>query len=455
MQERDRPCALVILAAGQGSRMNSDTPKVLHQIGGAPLVVHAINAGASLEPSRVIVITGHGADAVEASVAAHEPGAICVRQAKQLGTGHAVLQAAPALDAFDGDVIVLYGDTPFITDTTLQTMRDARAGHDIVMLGFEAENPGRYGRMVMTGTRLDRIVEAKDASAEDLALTLCNSGLLCADATTLMALLAEVGNDNASGEYYLTDIPAIAATKGLTSTAVSCAEAETLGINTRAELANAEQLFQNARRGEMQTGGVTMVAPETVFFAFDTWIGRDVLIEPNVIFGPEVTVENDCTIRAFSHLEGCHLGARVTVGPYARLRPGAELGNDAKIGNFVEVKAAEIGEGAKVNHLSYIGDATIGARSNIGAGTITCNYDGVFKHKTEIGSDASIGSNTMLVAPVNIGDGAMTGSGSVITKDVPAGDLAIGRAKQSNKSGFGTRLMAKLRARKEQQKKGH
>ena len=454
MQEPDRPCALVILAAGQGSRMNSELPKVLHPLGGAPLVAHAMDAGASQAPARIIIVTGHGADQVEKAVFAHEPAAVTVRQAEQLGTGHAVLQAAEALNGFDGDVIVLYGDTPFITEETLTAMRAARADHDIVMLGFETSTPGRYGRLVMDGHRLTRIVEAKDATEAELKITLCNSGLLCADAVTLMALLSEVGNDNASGEYYLTDIPAIAATKGLTATAVTCPEAETLGINTRAELADAERLFQNTRRANMLSDGITMTAPETVFFAHDTWIGRDVVIEPNVVFGPGVTVENDCTIRAFSHLEGCHLGARAVVGPYARLRPGAELGNDVKIGNFVEVKAADIGEGAKVNHLSYIGDATIGARSNIGAGTITCNYDGVFKHQTQIGVDVFIGSNTMLVAPVSVGDGAMTGSGSVITSDVPGGDMAIGRAKQVNKHGLGARLMASLRAKKEQRKKG-
>lgn len=453
MQDDTRACALVILAAGQGTRMNSDLAKVLHPIGGAPLLAHALLSGASLDPARIVIVTGHGGDAVEAAAALHCPEAVCVRQGEQLGTGHAVLQAATALEGFSGDVIVLYGDTPFIRPETLQAMRAARAGHDIVMLGFEAADPGRYGRLIMEGDRLSRIVEAKDASAAELEITLCNSGLLCADAATLMTLLAEVGNDNAAGEYYLTDVPAIAAAKGMTATAVTCPEAETLGINTRAELAEAERLFQSARRAEMQENGVTMVAPDTVFLAHDTWIGRDVMIEPHVVFGPGVTVENGVTIRAFSHLEGCHLGARATVGPYARLRPGAEIGNDARIGNFVEIKAAEIGEGAKVNHLSYVGDAGIGARSNIGAGTITCNYDGVFKHRTELGEDVFVGSNTMLVAPVRLGDGAMTGSGSVITRDVPAGDLAIARAKQTNKPGLGARLMARLRALKEQRKK--
>ena len=454
MQSDERPCALVILAAGQGTRMNSDLPKVLHPLGGVPLVVHAMDAGVALAPERTVVVVGHGGAQVEQAVRTHDEDAICVHQAEQLGTGHAVLQAAAALEGFSGDVIVLYGDTPFISDDTLARMLAARATHDIVVLGFEAANPGRYGRLVMEGDRLARIVEAKDASPDELAIGFCNSGLMAADAETLMALLAEVGNDNASGEYYLTDVPAIAAAKGLSATAISCAEAETLGINTRAELAGAEALFQQRKRAEVLEGGVTMTAPDTVFFAHDTWIGRDVVIEPNVVFGPGVTVENDATIRAFSHLEGCHLGARSIVGPYARLRPGAELGNDARIGNFVEIKAAEIGEGAKVNHLSYIGDAEIGDGSNIGAGTITCNYDGVFKHRTVVGRDVFIGSNTMLVAPVTVGDKAMTGSGSVITSDVPAGDLGLARAKQVNKTGLGARLMARLRAMKAA-KKGH
>ncbi|TBX29327.1 bifunctional UDP-N-acetylglucosamine diphosphorylase/glucosamine-1-phosphate N-acetyltransferase GlmU [Nioella sediminis] len=452
MQSDERPCALVILAAGQGTRMNSDLPKVLHPLGGAPLVVHAMQAGATLAPERTIVVVGHGGALVEKAVRAHDADAICVTQAEQLGTGHAAQQAAPALEGFEGDVIVLYGDTPFISEDTLARMLAARAAHDIVVLGFEAAEPGRYGRLVMEGDRLARIVEAKDASSDELAITLCNSGLMAADAATLMGLLAEVGNDNASGEYYLTDVPAIAATKGLTATAVTCDEAETLGINTRAELAGAETLFQSRKRAEAMENGATLVAPETVFFAHDTYLGRDVTVEQNVVFGPGVTVENDAQIRAFSHLEGCHIGARAIVGPYARLRPGAELGNDAKIGNFVEVKSAEIGEGAKVNHLSYIGDAEIGEGSNIGAGSITCNYDGVFKHRTTVGRDVFIGSNTMLVAPVTVGDGAMTGSGSVITSDVPAGDMALGRAKQVNKTGLGARLMARLRAMKASEK---
>jgi bifunctional UDP-N-acetylglucosamine pyrophosphorylase/glucosamine-1-phosphate N-acetyltransferase len=300
----------------------------------------------------------------------------------------------------------------------------------------------------MQDDQLDRIVEFKDASDTEKAVTLCNSGVIAANASTLFELIDAVGNDNAAGEYYLTDIVAIARERQLKATVVRCAEAETLGINSRAELSQAEALFQSNARTAAQDDGVTLVAPETVFFAHDTVIGRDSLIEPNVVFGPGAAGESNATIRAFSHLEGCHVSRGAVVGPYARLRPGAELSEDVKVGNFVEIKNAQIADGAKVNHLSYVGDAAIGARSNIGAGTITCNYDGVFKHKTTIGADAFIGSNTMLIAPVTVGDAAMTASGSVITRDVPGGDLAVARAKQENKAGFAVRLFEKLKSRK-------
>ena len=440
--------ALIILGAGMGTRMNSELPKVLHQIAGAPMLVHAMKAGAALEPERTVVVAGHGAAQVEKAARAWDPDVVTVIQAEQLGTAHAVAQARDALDGFAGDTIVLYGDTPFITPDTLERMIAARRDHDVVVLGFQAADPARYGRLIVEGDRLARIVEFKDASEAERAVTLCNSGVVAADAQTLFALIDKVGNDNAAGEYYLTDIVGIANDSGLSATVVTCDEAETLGINSRAELARAEALFQERMRAAAMEDGVTLQAPETVYFAHDTVIGRDTVIEPNVVFGPGVTVESDATIRAFSHLEGCHVARGGVIGPYARLRPGAELAENVKIGNFVEIKNAQIDEGAKVNHLSYIGDATVGARSNIGAGTVTCNYDGVFKHRTTIGTDVFIGSDTMLVAPVTIGDGAMTGSGSVITRDVPAGDLALGRARQDNKAGFATRLFAKLRAQK-------
>ncbi len=440
--------ALIILAAGQGTRMNSEQPKVLHVVAGAPLLIHAMKSGASLEPERTIIVAGSGAAMVAAAAQDWDPDAVVAVQSEQLGTGHAVLQARAALAGFDGDAVVLYGDTPFIRPETLVAMQEARTRHDIVVLGFAAADPGRYGRLVTEGDALMKIVEFKDASAAERAITLCNSGVVAADAQVLFDLLDAVGNANAAGEYYLTDIVAIARTRGLSAAVVRCDAAETLGVNTRAELAQAEAAFQTRARDAALDDGVTLCAPETVHFVHDTVIGRDAVIEQNIVFGPGVTVESGATIRAFCHLEGCHVSRGAVVGPYARLRPGAELAEDVRVGNFVEVKNAVIDEGAKVNHLSYIGDAQIGARSNIGAGTITCNYDGVFKHRTTIGRDVFVGSNTMLVAPVTLGHDSMTASGSVITQNVPAGALAVARARQINKPGLATRMFQRLKALK-------
>lgn len=446
--------ALILLAAGQGTRMNSDLPKVLHHLAGVPLLHHALSSGAALSPARTVVVTGPDDIAVAQAAKDHTDDAETVVQADRLGTGHAVLQARTALADFDGDAVVLYGDTPFIQPQTLSRMAQARAaGHDIVVLGFQAADPGRYGRLITNGDTLERIVEFKDATDQERQVTLCNSGVIAANAKILFDLVSAVENSNASGEYYLTDIVGIARDRGLSATVVTCDEAETLGINSRAELANAEALFQARTRKAMLDDGVTMVAPETVFLAHDTVIGRDVVIEPNVIFGPGVTVETGATIRAFSHLEGAHVGAGAIVGPYARLRPGAELGNDARIGNFVEIKSAEIGEGAKVNHLSYVGDATVGARTNIGAGTVTCNYDGVFKHHTRIGKDVFIGTNTALVAPVTLGDRSMTATGTVVTQDVPEGAMALSRTPQVTKPGLAARYFDRLRKLKAQHMK--
>jgi bifunctional UDP-N-acetylglucosamine pyrophosphorylase / glucosamine-1-phosphate N-acetyltransferase len=441
------PTHLIVLAAGQGTRMNSDLPKVLHPLGGVPLFVHAVEAGRALDPERIVLVAGHGAEAVAKAARAHDDSLHIAEQTEQLGTAHAVLAARDAMAGAEGLAIVVYGDTPFLTPETFETIHAANSGGaDVVVLGFEAADPGRYGRLVVEDGALTRIVEWKDATEAERALTLCNSGVVAADAGLLFDLVAAVGNDNAAGEYYLPDIVAIARARGLTAMAVTCPEAETLGINTRAELARAEALFQARARAAALDAGVTLVAPETVHFALDTAIGRDAVVEPHVVFGPGVTVESGARIRSFSHLEGCHVGDGAVVGPYARLRPGAELGDGAHVGNFVEIKAARLGDGVKANHLSYIGDADVGADTNIGAGTITCNYDGVSKHRTVIGRNAFIGSDTMLVAPVTVGDGAMTASGSVITRDVPAGDLAVARARQDNKPGFATRLFEKLRA---------
>ena len=443
--------AVVILAAGKGTRMQSDLPKVLHPLAQVPILAHAIRSARFSDPEKMVIVAGHGFSKVAKAALEFAPDAIVVEQAEQLGTGHAVAQAKSALEDFDGDVIVLYGDTPFISEDTIAAIQSARRSSDLVVLGFDAADPARYGRLVTQGDVLDRIVEFKDATPEERAITLCNSGVMAAKASDLFSWIDQVGNSNASGEYYLTDCVGIARSAGKTATVVRCDEAETLGINSRAELASAEAAFQSRMRCEMLDTGITLYAPDTVFFAYDTVIGRDCIIEQNVVFGPDVTIESGATIRAFSHLEGCHVSRDAVVGPYARLRPGAELSEGVKIGNFVEVKNALIAEGSKVNHLSYIGDAEIGKGSNIGAGTITCNYDGVFKHRTTIGDNVFVGSNTMLVAPVTLGDHSMTASGSVITKDVPASDLAIARAEQVNKTGLAVKLFDMLKMRKAKQ----
>lgn len=448
------PTALIVLAAGQGTRMLSDRPKVLHEVGNLPLFAHALIAGRALDPDRAVLVIGHGGDAVRQAAQEFDPEVEIVEQDRQLGTGHAVAVARPALKGFEGDIVVLYADTPFITADTLDHIARARRDHDIVVLGFHAADPGRYGRLITHHDQLLEIVEFNDASAVQRDITFCNSGIISADAKVLFRLIDGLDNRNARGEIYLTDIVAKAVGQGLTATAIECAEEETLGVNSRADLAAAEAIFQARARAEAMENGVTLVAPETVFFSADTVIGRDTRIEPNVVFGPGVTVETGALIRSFSHLEGAHVGGGAVVGPYARLRPGAELSNDVHIGNFVEIKNASIGEATKVNHLSYIGDATIGGGTNIGAGTITCNYDGVMKHRTEIGDGVFIGSDTMLVAPVRVGHGAMTATGTVVSKDVPDGALAIGRADQQNKPGLAAKLFEKFKAAKAKRQKG-
>ncbi len=446
--------SVIVLAAGQGTRMNSDLPKVLHHVAASPLLHHAMRASSTLQPERTIVVVGHGADAVTKAALDENPDAQIVVQAEQLGTGHAVRQALPALAGFTGKVIVLYGDTPFITPATLEKL--AASAADVTVLGFHTDSrPQRYGRLVMEGDALLRIVEYKDATEAERAITLINSGVVACDAAVLADLVEGLTNNNAAGEYYLTDIPAAARARGLTATAVACPEAETLGIDTRASLAEAEAAFQARARAEALENGVTLTAPDTVFFALDTHVGRDAIIGPNVFFGPGVTVESGAEIKGFCHLEGCHISRGATVGPFARLRPGAELAEDVHVGNFVEIKNAILDEGVKVGHLTYLGDAHVGEHTNIGAGTVTCNYDGVMKHRTVIGKRAFIGSDTMLVAPVTVGDGALTASGSVITEDVPAEAVAIGRARQVTKPGLATRMFEKLKSIKAAKAKGH
>jgi len=446
--------ALIVLAAGKGTRMNSDIPKVLHPIAGEAMLFHAMASGALLEPERTVIVAGHGADQVRAAALSYDGEVDVVEQTEQLGTAHAVRQAQSALTGFEGVALVLYGDTPFIQSETLENMLAALARHDVVVLGFEAADPGRYGRLVTQGDVLEKIVEYKDASDQERAITLCNSGVVACQSELLFDLISAVDNTNASEEYYLTDIVGLARARGMSATAVTCDEGETLGVNSRADLAAADAALQVRIRAQMLENGVTLAAPETVYFARDTTIGRDTVVEPNVVFGAGVTVESGATIRAFSHLEGCHVSRGAVVGPYARLRPGAELAEHVRVGNFVELKNAQIAEGAKINHLSYVGDATVGAGANIGAGTITCNYDGVMKHHTQIGAGAFIGSNTMLVAPVSIGDGAMTGSGSVITSDVDPDALALARAPQVEKPGMARKLFELLKVKKARLQRG-
>ena len=438
--------ALCLLAAGKGTRMRSDLPKVLHPVAGLSMLGHALRSGDGCAPSRIVVVTGHQSGRVAEAARELAPGATCVEQSPQQGTGHAVQMAAPALAGFEGDVFVLFGDTPLIRAETLQAMLAARrGGADVIVLGFDAAEPGGYGRLILGGDGgLDRIVEAKEASADELAVTLCNSGVMCVPGPVLFRLLDKVTNDNAKGEYYLTDIVALARAEGLACAVVRCAEEETLGVNSRVDLAAAEAAWQARARLALMEGGVTMTAPETVFLSHDTVIGQDTVVEPHCVFGPGVMVAGGASIRAFSHLEGCRVAAKAVIGPYARLRPGADIGEGARIGNFVEVKAARFGAGAKANHLTYVGDATVGAGANIGAGTITCNYDGVLKHRTGIGAGAFIGSNSALVAPVEIGAGAMVGAGSTISQDVPAGALGITRPPQETRPGFADKLREKL-----------
>ncbi len=440
------PLNLIILAAGQGTRMNSGLAKVLHPLGGAPMLHHAMNCAAHAQPGRIVVVAGYMAGDVEATALSHDPDAIVVRQEERLGSAHAVQQAEAALRGCPGDVLVLLGDTPFFRPRIVDELLAARQSRDVVFMGFDTPATDRYGRFIMRGDELARIVEFGDATEEERRITLCNAGIVIADRDVLFSLLPEVGNDNAAGEYYLPDIVGVAHRRGLSVGAMICDDAEIQGINDRTDLARAESKLQACLRAAALGNGATMTAPETVFLAGDTVIGRDSVIEPHVVFGPGVTVESGATIRAFSHLEGCHVSRGAIVGPYARLRPGAELAEDVRVGNFVEIKNAELAEGVKANHLSYIGDALVGAATNIGAGTVICNYDGAMKHRTEIGQRAFIGSDTMLVAPVRIGDDAMTASGSVITHDVPDGALAIGRARQKIKPGLALKLSERWRA---------
>ena len=425
--------AAIILAAGLGTRMRSTRPKVMHPLAGRPMIRHLLSA-CEARFGRIVVVVGPDMPDLEKTVAPH---GVAV-QRERLGTGHAALQAAPLLGGHDGDVAVLYGDNPLVSEATIGRLLAARAEADLVLLAMRPADPGRYGRVV-TGAdgMVERIVEWADADQAERAIGLCNAGVVCARGPDLMRWLAAVKNDNAKGEFYLTDVVALARAEGLRVRAVEAPEAELRGINSRAELAAAEAVLQGQLRAAALDAGVTMQAPETVFLAYDTRLAADVVLEPHIVFGPGVTVEEGATIRAFSHLEGCVVKRDAIIGPYARLRPGTVVEQRAHVGNFVELKATTLGPGAKANHLSYLGDASIGAGANIGAGTITCNYDGVNKHRTEIGEGAFIGSDTALVAPVKVGARALVGAGSVITADVPDDALAIARGQQAVKPGRG------------------
>ena len=446
----------IALAAGLGTRMESDVPKVLHKLAGRPMIVHLMASLAEAGVGRAVVVVGPGPgmDEVAEAVAPHTTAV----QAEQLGTGNAALAAKAALAGFSGDVLILYGDAPLITPETIGRVLAARhtpPQPGLVVLGFRTDAPGAYGRLITgPGGALEAIVEAGDAAPDELAVDLCNSGVMAIDAKHLFGLLRRLGNDNAKGEHYLTDIVALARADGLACAVVEGLEAELIGINTRAELAAAEGVTQDRLRQQAMAGGATLRDPKTVHLSFDTRLGRDVTVGPNVVFGPGVEVGDGAEILAFSYIEGAQVGAGVRVGPFAHLRPGARIAKGAHIGNFVEIKNASVEAGAKINHLAYIGDARVGAGTNVGAGTITCNYDGFYKHFTDIGAGAFIGTNASLVAPLKIGDGAMVGAGSVITRDVGADALALTRPDQKEIKGGASAFRERQSRRKPKIKGG-
>src|SRR5581483_2052702 len=436
-----RTCLAIILAAGEGTRMRSRTPKAMHELGGRTLLAHVIRATQAAGTRELAIVVGPDQDTVRDEVRKVAPKAQIFEQRERRGTAHAVLSARKLIRRSTGDILVLFGDTPLVRPATLTMLRAALAdGAAVAVLGFRPADPGGYGRLIMQGDELVAIREDRDATLEERSITFCNGGLMAIAGKHALGILGRIDNKNAKGEYYLTDAVAIARDMGLKAKAIETSEDDVRGINTKTQLAEAEAVLQRRLRAAAMDAGVTMIAPETIFLSADTKFGKDVTVEPNVVFGPGVVVEDGATIRSFSHLEGARVGKGARVGPFARLRPGADLGKDVHIGNFVEVKEAKIEEGAKANHLAYIGDARVGEGANVGAGTITCNYDGVTKHRTEIGKGAFIGSNSALVAPVKVGDNAYVGTGTVVTKNVPAGALAIARAKQTVKEGWAKRL---------------
>ncbi|HET9336453.1 MAG TPA: bifunctional UDP-N-acetylglucosamine diphosphorylase/glucosamine-1-phosphate N-acetyltransferase GlmU [Sphingomicrobium sp.] len=443
--------SVVVLAAGQGTRMRSDTHKVLHPIAGKPMLMHLLDTVDLLGAERRVIVVGKGREQIEEALGGN--GVRTALQAEQKGTGHAVQMAEETLSGFDGPVLILYGDTPFVTEATLRRMLDRLAAEDdpgIVVLASSPTDGKTYGRVILgEGDRISKMVEFKDANEAERAVKLCNSGMMAVGSKDLFRWLAKVGNANAAGEYYLPDIVMIAKEEGRAPVAIEGEPFETAGVNSRAELAALEEHWQSRRRWQALEQGATLIDPESVWFSADTELGRDCTIEPHVVFGPGVRIADGATIRAFSHIEGATISTGCEVGPFARLRPGAVLGEGAKVGNFVEMKKAELGKGAKANHLSYIGDASVGEKANIGAGTITCNYDGFGKYRTKIGAGAFIGSNSALVAPVSIGAGAIVGAGSVVTKDVAADELVIARGEQKGFAGWAARFRKKRQAKKQ------
>ncbi|CAN5257909.1 bifunctional UDP-N-acetylglucosamine diphosphorylase/glucosamine-1-phosphate N-acetyltransferase GlmU [soil metagenome] len=445
------PRAAIILAAGQGTRMKSPLPKVLHPVGHRAMLDHAIDAAEALGCDRIVVVVGSHSPEVRAHVVKRLGEDAIAVQDPPLGTGHAVRAAEAVLGDFVGQVVITYGDVPLLKAADIEPVfapQDGK-GHDgVTVIGFEAKDPGAYGRLVMDGETLTAITEAKEASAEVLALTACNSGVMAVPVGLLFSLLAEVTNENAKGEYYLTDVVELARKRGAPTRAVFAGEDSVMGVNAQGELAQAEALFQSVQRDAFLAAGVTMPAPETVHFAWDTEVGAGTTIEPFVVFGPGAKIAGGARIRSFSHIEGATVAGGAEVGPYARLRPGADLAEGVRVGNFVEVKNVTMEKGAKANHLSYLGDGSVGAGANIGAGTIFCNYDGFNKAKTVVGEGAFVGSNSALVAPVTIGAGAIVGSGSVIVEDVPADAMALGRGRQVNKDGAAKAFRDKAKAKK-------
>ena len=449
-----RTCLAVILAAGEGTRMKSAMTKVLHPVGGLPMVSHAVRAAAAAGGSDVALVVGRDADKVEAAARPFAKDVSVHLQTERLGTGHAVLAARDAIARGYDDLLVMFGDTPLVDSAALKIAREKLAGGaEIVVMGFRTNDPAGYGRLLENDGQLVAIREHKDASEEERKINFCNGGLMAIAGRDALSMLDAITNKNAKSEYYLTDIVEIARARGKKVVAMEVDAASVLGVNTRVELAEVEALFQSKMRREMMLAGVSMIAPETVWFSWDTEIGAETLIEPNVVFGPGVKIAGNVTLHAFCHFEGASVASGAQIGPFARLRPGAEMGERSKAGNFVEIKQAKIGAGAKVNHLTYIGDAIVGAAANIGAGTITCNYDGYNKHLTEIGAGAFIGSNSALVAPVKIGDGALIAAGSVITQGVPADAVGFARARQANKLGMAGLLNARNKAIKDAKKK--